>query len=160
MPKALRYGQETSLHDPAPSGKQKVISVRDELWVRVDMHLRQIEDECKHGVNALQSIRKESSFARLDKRHTVWGQYGANQGNVGKHVDALAGVVYGYMHAIELLDEILGDDSIARRNAKNGKDQSTEEGTAERDAEEPATASAGSKPKRRRASAPASKSKR
>lgn len=156
--KALRYGEETSLHDPAPSGKQKVISVRDELWVRVDMHLRQIEDECKHSVNLLASTRKESSFARLDKRHTAWGQYGPIQGNVGKHIDALAGVVYGYMHAIELLDEILGDDSIARRNAKNGKDQGTEEGTAERDAEEPATPSPRTKPKR--ATARTGKSKR
>lgn len=133
---STRYKRKTSLDDPKPSGKQKVAAVRDEMWTRVDLHLEQIEDLCKHGVNHLADIRREASFARRDRRNPFWGQYGPSQDNVGKHVDALAGVVYGYMQCIEMLDEVLNESSInERRKHSNGKDQGEEGKEAGRGAE-------------------------
>lgn len=120
---------------PVPTGKQKVVRARDELWRRVDRDLAKIEELARNGVNTLADIRKEASWARRDQRKTSWGKYGAEQGNPGRHIDALAGVVYGYMEAIELLDEVLGDDSITRRNIQGGKDQGQEQQEASDEAE-------------------------
>lgn len=126
--RAERVIKGSALDNPMPKGKERVMRVREELWKRVGWTLEQVEETAKQGVNAFADIRREASFARTDMRNTYWGSYGPNQGNAGRHIDALAGIVYGYMEAIALLDEVLGDSSInERRNLKHGKDQGQEQ---------------------------------
>lgn len=96
--------------DPAKvSGKVKVTRVRDELLAERARLLQQIEETIAERVNMMANWRKEAQWARQDVRKASWGALGPEQGNVGRHIDALAAQVYGLDMAINMLNEILGE---------------------------------------------------
>lgn len=139
-------GNVDSLDAPRLRGKQrarKMLILLEEERQRV---LERIEQEAKEQITLLTSIRKQTGFAITQKDTNHWGMYGPSQGNVGRHLDALAGYALGLETAIKLLYEVLEQESPydkklpsfrkEQREQEQGQEQARAQGGQEQGAEE------------------------